>query len=73
MNYFYPPTLGADLSVGFDDFDRLDETSDDHLDSLLRTIMEKEKATGEKIEADVITWRGMMTKIMGAPFDKFNE
>ena len=63
LRYYYPPTLGADLSKGFDTFQQLDDTGDDHLDSLLKTIMALEERTGAKQEADIITWRGMMTKV----------
>merc|ERR1711939_876235 len=42
--------------------------ADDLLDSLLKTIMALEKETGKRVETNVITWRGMMTKIMGAIF-----
>jgi hypothetical protein len=41
----------------------MDDTADDHLDSLLKTIMAHEEKTGERVEADFITWRGMMTKV----------
>ncbi|TVY33246.1 Decapping nuclease [Lachnellula subtilissima] len=63
IRYYYPPTLGADLSKGFDTFEKLDDTADDHLDSLLKTIMALEQKDGKRVEADVITWRGMMTKV----------
>jgi RAT1-interacting protein len=63
IRYYYPPTLGADLSKGFDTFDKLDDTADDHLDSLLKTIMALEQKDGKPVEADIITWRGMMTKV----------
>ncbi|KAL8680562.1 MAG: hypothetical protein Q9186_003253 [Xanthomendoza sp. 1 TL-2023] len=72
LRYYYPPTIGADLSKGFDKFQQLDDTADDHLDSLLKTLVDLEQRTGEKCQADVITWRGMMTKIMATPFDLFN-
>ena len=36
---------------------------DDHLDSLLKTIIDLEQKEGKKIEANFITWRGMMTKV----------
>lgn len=36
---------------------------DDHLDSLLKTIAAHEEKLGKRVEADVITWRGMMTKV----------
>ena len=63
LRYYYTPRLGADLSEGFDTFVKLDDTEDDHLDSLLNTILETEKQVGSKLEADIITWRGMMTKV----------
>lgn len=67
LRYYYPPTIGADLCRGFDTFEKLDDTADDHLDSLLRTIQAYEESHG-KTEVDFITWRGMMTKIMAVPF-----
>jgi len=63
LRYYYPPSLPADLSQGFDTFEQLDDTADDHLDGLLRTIIDLEQRTGSKHSADVITWRGMMTKV----------
>ncbi|KAL8771337.1 MAG: hypothetical protein Q9209_003243 [Squamulea sp. 1 TL-2023] len=72
LRYYYPPRIGADLSKGFGSFEQLDDTADDHLDSLLKTIIDLERRTGEKCQADVMTWRGMMTKIMATPFDLFN-
>jgi RAT1-interacting protein len=72
LRWYYPPQLGADLSKGFDTFKQLDDTADDHLDSLLKTVLALEKEQGAKVEADIITWRGMMTKIMSTPYDNFN-
>ncbi len=63
IRYYWPPTLGADLSRGFDTFEKLDDTADDHLDSLLKTIIAHEQELGKPVEADIITWRGMMTKV----------
>lgn len=63
IRYYYPPGLGADLSKGFDTFEKFDDTRDDHLDSLLKTIIAHEEKIGKRVEADVITWRGMMTKV----------
>jgi len=68
IRYYYPPTLGADLSRGFDTFQKLDDATDDHLDSLLKTIIAHEQETGKRVEANLITWRGMMTKFMAAIF-----
>ncbi|RJE21295.1 hypothetical protein PHISCL_06364 [Aspergillus sclerotialis] len=72
LRYYYPPRLPADLNRGFDTFQQLDDSADEHLDALLQTIIALEKETGKKCEADIITWRGMMTKILVAPFDIMN-
>ena len=46
-----------DLSKGFDTFQQLDDTADDHLDGLLKTIIDLEQRTGTKCTAEVVTWR----------------
>lgn len=33
------------------------------MDALLDTIVAMEKETGKKCETDIVTWRGMMTKV----------
>jgi RAT1-interacting protein len=63
IRYYYPPTLGADLSRGFETFQKLDDTADDHLDSLLKTVIDHEQKMGQRTDAGIITWRGMMTKV----------
>ena len=63
IRYYYPPKLGANLSDGFDTFRQLDDTGDDHLESLLKRLITLEEETGTQCEADIITWRGMMTKV----------
>ncbi|KAH8689683.1 putative Dhp1-interacting protein Din1 [Talaromyces proteolyticus] len=75
MKYYYPPQpaqMPADLNEGFESFQKLNDAKDEHLDALLDTIAAFEENTGSKCEADIITWRGMMTKIMTAPFDMLN-
>jgi len=72
LKYYYPPRLGVSLSDGFESFRKLQER-DEHLDGLLKTILELEKKEGHIQNVDIITWRGMMTKILTAPFDRFNE
>ncbi|KAJ3556022.1 hypothetical protein NPX13_g10228 [Xylaria arbuscula] len=66
LQWYYPPRLGADLSKGFDKFDKHDDSVDEHLDSLLATIAAHEKDEGKKIDANIVTWRG---QIMSAPFE----
>lgn len=63
LKWYYPPELGTDLSEGFETFDKHDDSGDEHLDSLLKTIIAHEQEQGKKIDAQVVTWRGMMTKV----------
>lgn len=63
LRYYYPPLTGADLSRGFEDFVKQDDSQDEHLDSLLRTIIGHEQETKQKIDSQIITWRGVMTKV----------
>ena len=63
LRYYYPPSIGTDLCKGFETFEQLDDTADDHLNGLLKTILDLEQRTGSRCSADFITWRGMMTKV----------
>ncbi|KAL2837276.1 RAI1-domain-containing protein [Aspergillus pseudodeflectus] len=72
LRYYYPPQLPADLNRGFDTFQKLNDAADEHLDALLDTVVALERDTEKRCEADIITWRGMMTKILTAPFDTMN-
>ena len=73
MGYYYTPKIGADLSKGFEKFQKHNDTANEHLESLLKTIVDYERQKGRSCEADIVTWRGMITKIMATPFDQFNE
>ncbi|KXX73728.1 Decapping nuclease RAI1 [Madurella mycetomatis] len=67
----YAPSryAGINLKKGYDKFIKHDDTVDEHLDGLLKTVMMHERTTNEAIDAHIVTWRGMMTKIMAAPYD----
>lgn len=73
LRYYYPANLPADLNKGFDTFRSLDDSVDDHLDGLLQALINYEGSKGAKLEADVVTWRGMMTKIMVVPFSNLDS
>ena len=45
LRYYYTPQLGADLSEGYDDFIKQDDSEDEHLDGLLRALIAEEKKT----------------------------
>ena len=65
INYYVVPPLGADLKEGFNTFKHYEEKEDPHLNSLLRALVDKESKdpSARPIEADFVTWRGMMTKV----------
>lgn len=74
LQYYYPPFIDCpsesgqgqptvDLSRGFETFKKHDDTVDEHLDSLLETIMAHEQNEGQRTKSDIITWRGILTKV----------
>ena len=66
IRWYYPPQyMGIDLSRGVDSFIRHDDSVDEHLVGLLRAVQhyESEYAEGKPIDAHIVTWRGMMTKV----------
>lgn len=83
LRYYYPPFFQApctfapetppiNLSNGFQDWIKADDSVDGHLDALLETIQAHEEKLirdGKtpvdeiKTKAEFITWRGMMTKV----------
>ncbi|KXG51178.1 uncharacterized protein PGRI_067500 [Penicillium griseofulvum] len=72
MAYYYTPTLPADLNKGYETFEKLNDVPDEHLDALLDTLVAYEKETEKKCDVDIITWRGMLTKILTTPYDNMN-
>ncbi|EPS45682.1 hypothetical protein H072_320 [Dactylellina haptotyla CBS 200.50] len=70
LRYYYTPELNSDLSQGYNTFIKHDDSVDEHLDSLLESLIELEKKDGKLATDDIdfVTWRGMVTKIMTVPF-----
>ncbi|EWC45081.1 hypothetical protein DRE_06220 [Drechslerella stenobrocha 248] len=70
LRYYYTPDLHSDLGEGFSSFIKHDDSVDEHLDSLLESLIELEKRDGECATKDVdfVTWRGMVTKLMTVPY-----
>lgn len=56
--------LGADIWTGFEDWVQKDESIDEKLDSIIKTVHV------EFYKPDFVMWRGMLTKIMCTPFFK---
>ena len=64
--YHSPLDVGADLSAGFGTFDKHDDSADEHLVSLLRSLVGYERENG-RVDVGLVTWRGMMTKVRVVP------
>lgn len=72
LRYYFPPDIDVpyvrdrpriDLSAGFTSFRKYDDAADLGLNPLLDTIQQYEEQTKTQLQADVLTWRGMMTKV----------
>ncbi|KAK9481306.1 RAI1 like PD-XK nuclease-domain-containing protein [Lipomyces japonicus] len=61
---------GIDLSDGFREFKKRDENVDEHLDGLLLSLMDLEKKTDKKTTGDIITFRGLITKLLCLPYSR---
>ncbi|KAF6767641.1 RAI1-like protein [Kalmanozyma brasiliensis GHG001] len=71
-----PPVSGADLNYGLERFVRRDESVPEHLDALAASLQhrtesaasekERDELDQERRKADVVTWRGIVTKICTA-------
>lgn len=72
--YYYLPDsdvgLGAvDLAEGIASFKLIDDAQDGLFTGYLLSIIQYEKSTGKKIDVDIITWRGIMTKLLTLPYE----
>ena len=72
LRYYYPPFFEVpgeasqrriDLSKGYDTFEKYNDGTNLHLNPLLDTIRQHEQQTSARLDADILTWRGMMTKV----------
>lgn len=74
VSYYYFPDAeidkGVDLGAGYKDFKKIPEAENlGDFESLLKSIIEHEKKTGEKVSADIVTFRGLMTKLLALPYN----
>ncbi|KZT50616.1 RAI1-domain-containing protein [Calocera cornea HHB12733] len=72
LRYFVDPPVGANLDAGYENWPRRD---DEHyrLDALLETYARAVDSGKVKEKPNVVTWRGMMTKIMTAQYEDRDE
>jgi len=67
LRYYVDPPRNADLNHRYEHWIKRPEERT-RLDNLLRACLKKE-ASRERKRANVITWRGIMTKIFTAPYE----
>ncbi|ORX39312.1 RAI1 like PD-XK nuclease-domain-containing protein [Kockovaella imperatae] len=72
MPYYRKAPVGCDLNYGFERRIERDEDLEEHLDGLCESLMEIEQRNGRPAlrQGSFITWRGMITRIMTAPFEE---
>ncbi|KAK9448813.1 RAI1 like PD-XK nuclease-domain-containing protein [Limtongia smithiae] len=83
LSYFYlraedltaaggPGGGGVSLSTGFEQFQKRDDNIDEHLDGLLLALVDTERKDPKrrKTTGDIVTWRGMLTKLLCLPYSK---
>jgi len=70
LRYFVDPPLGSSLSFGYDHWIRKPDDRG-RIDALLRAIskVKAESIGGSLPEIGVVSWRGIMTKILTAPYE----
>lgn len=74
LSYFYFPDTYVDqrfdLQAGFKTFKKIpDADNRAHFPLLLGAIQQHEQTTGKKTKADIITFRGIMTKLLALPYN----
>ncbi|CCH44341.1 hypothetical protein BN7_3904 [Wickerhamomyces ciferrii] len=70
--YFLPDSdieTNIDLGAGFKKFKKFDEARDGEFDGLLGAIKNYEETNKTKVKAHIITWRGIMTKLLTLPYN----
>ncbi|KAI9499528.1 RAI1 like PD-XK nuclease-domain-containing protein [Zychaea mexicana] len=74
LKYYAAPRLTSttpSLSYNYDRFVQRDETIPEHIDTLLDALTDaKSKSTVDDTQADIVTWRGIMTKLFCTPFSR---
>ncbi|SGZ12437.1 BQ5605_C028g10505 [Microbotryum silenes-dioicae] len=69
---YTPPRIGSDLNTGFEQAVWRDDSGDEGLDALLQHYVESDPAgaAGEMLDkVNIITWRGMITKLLLAVYE----
>ncbi|KAH7102787.1 RAI1 like PD-XK nuclease-domain-containing protein [Auriculariales sp. MPI-PUGE-AT-0066] len=67
LRYYVEPPHGADLTYRYEHWNKRPEERG-RLDTLLKACLRPEVAS-ERTRANLVTWRGVMTKILAAPYE----
>ncbi|KAL0954403.1 hypothetical protein HGRIS_003387 [Hohenbuehelia grisea] len=71
LRYFVDPPIGAQLGYGFDRWIRRPDEKG-RIDSLLKAWSKLRREKGPLGEIGAVSWRGVMTKILTAPYEVFD-
>ncbi|EGW30809.1 uncharacterized protein SPAPADRAFT_62675 [Spathaspora passalidarum NRRL Y-27907] len=74
ISYYYLPDSAVDsrldLQSGYSKFKKIPEEQNvADFTSYLTAIQKHEESSGEKVQGDIVTFRGVMTKILALPFN----
>lgn len=73
LAYYYLPnsyvSAGIDLQSGFEKFEKFDSSKNGQFDGFLNALTEHERKNSSKVKSDIVTWRGIMTKLLTLPYD----
>lgn len=77
LSYYYFPDSYVDqhmdLQAGFKSFRKIpEEQNKAHFPLLLAALQQHEQKTGKKVAVDIITFRGIMTKLLTLPYNNNN-
>ncbi|ORY92994.1 RAI1 like PD-XK nuclease-domain-containing protein [Syncephalastrum racemosum] len=73
LKEYHEPRIDSrtpNLSSGYDKFVQRDESIPEHLDTLLDALTDCRNTKSVDTKADIVTWRGIMTKLLCTPYSR---
>ncbi|GES96748.1 RAI1-domain-containing protein [Rhizophagus clarus] len=71
LRYYYPANLeDGNLSVGYENFIQRESEGPETIHPLLDALIHIKETRGDSIKADIISWRGIFTKMLCTPYNR---
>ncbi|KAI7897652.1 RAI1 like PD-XK nuclease-domain-containing protein [Cokeromyces recurvatus] len=72
LKYYSPPNEDddQDLNIGYEKMIKRDDSIPEHIDTLLDALTFYNTENKNTTTADIVTWRGIMTKLMCTPYSR---